>query len=107
RLSQPNVGLLTLIASPFNVVYSARKLQENPTYPVAAPMGTGGFTFTEWQKGAFAAGKRFDGYFRPGLPYLDGYRTQVMSAGGPINAIVAGQIDAVFRTTLPPEIATM
>lgn len=107
KLASPNAAMLDLIANPFNCIYSARKLQENPLYPATTPMGTGAFTHAEYQKGAFGSGKRFEGYFRPGLPYLDGYRTQVMSAGAPINAISAGQIDVVLRGLQPQEINTL
>ena len=39
-------------ASPFNCVYSAKKLNENPRYPETEVMGTGAFKFVEYQKGS-------------------------------------------------------
>ncbi len=36
-----------------------------------APVGTGPFQFVEWQRGNFVRLKRFDGYWKPGQPYLD------------------------------------
>ncbi len=35
------------------------------------PVGTGPFKFVEWQKGQFIRLDRNDGYWKPGLPYLD------------------------------------
>lgn len=35
------------------------------------PIGTGPFKFTEWQRGNFIRLDRFDGYWKPGQPYLD------------------------------------
>ena len=35
------------------------------------PVGTGPFQFVEWMKDDHVSFKRFDGYFEPGIPYLD------------------------------------
>jgi peptide/nickel transport system substrate-binding protein len=35
------------------------------------PIGTGPFRFVEWQRGNFVRLRRFDGYWKPGQPYLD------------------------------------
>ena len=35
------------------------------------PVGTGPFQFVEWLKDDHITFKRFDGYFEPGIPYLD------------------------------------
>ncbi len=35
------------------------------------PVGTGPFQFVEWQRGNFIRLKKFDGYWKPGQPYLD------------------------------------
>ncbi len=35
------------------------------------PIGTGPFEFVEWQRGNFIQLKKFDGYWKPGQPYLD------------------------------------
>jgi len=41
------------------------------------PIGTGPFKFAEWQRGNFIRFERFEQYWKPGQPYLDGiiYRT--------------------------------
>jgi peptide/nickel transport system substrate-binding protein len=36
------------------------------------PIGTGAFMFAEWQRGNFIRLQKFDGYWKPGQPYLDG-----------------------------------
>src|SRR5258707_205967 len=41
KLKQPNRALIYAFANPFNCVYSAAKLKENPLYPVRNVMGTG------------------------------------------------------------------
>ena len=35
------------------------------------PIGTGPFRFVEWQRGNFIRLRRYDGYWKPGQPYLD------------------------------------
>ena len=35
------------------------------------PIGTGPFMFGEWQRGSFIRLKRYEGYWKPGQPYLD------------------------------------
>ncbi|MFI5054590.1 MAG: ABC transporter substrate-binding protein, partial [Acidimicrobiia bacterium] len=40
--------------------------------PARNPVGTGPFSFVEWVQGDHISLKKFDGYFEPGRPYLDG-----------------------------------
>ncbi|MEQ1612607.1 MAG: ABC transporter substrate-binding protein, partial [Hyphomicrobiaceae bacterium] len=74
KLKTPVAGVLESLASPYNCIYSAAKLQENPRYPENNIMGTGAFRFVEHVKGSTWEGRRFDGYFRKGLPHLDGFK---------------------------------
>src|SRR4029450_1040696 len=73
KLKNPMAGVLEALASPYNCIYSAAKLKENPRYPETEIMGSGPFTFAQHVKGTSWSGKRFDGYFKKGQPYLDGY----------------------------------
>ena len=98
RLAGPNAGMLATFASPVACIYSAARLKEDPNWPATHVMGTGAFTFAEHVKGSHWIGKRFDGYFRAGLPYLDGFRAIAVSGAGAINALAAGQVAlAEFR----------
>ena len=65
--------MLANFASPWNCIYSAAKLAQDPQFPKTHMLGTGAFTFVEHVKGQYWRGKRFDRYFQPGKPYLDGY----------------------------------
>ena len=47
---------MDLIASPFNCIYSARRLQENPVYPATEAFGSGPFQYVQWTKGSFFEG---------------------------------------------------
>ena len=52
KLKNPMAGVLEALASPFNCIYSAAKLKQNPRYPETEIMGTGAFTFVEHVKGS-------------------------------------------------------
>jgi len=101
RLSAPDVAMLTEFASPWNCIYSAAKLAEDPLYPAKEVMGTGPFRFVSRTSGDHWAGKRFERYFVRDQPYLDGFRLIYMSAAAIPNAIQGGAIDAEFRFVTP------
>jgi len=103
RLSAPNSGMLSILGSPYACIYSAAKLKEDPRYPEKTVMGTGPFQFVEHVSGSHWIGKRFDGYFRQGLPYLDGFKAVALSSTALINALAGGQIDAEFRGVAPAD----
>jgi peptide/nickel transport system substrate-binding protein len=90
-------------ASPWNCIYSAARLRENPNFPVKNVMGTGPFKFVEHVAGSHWVGQRFDGYFRKGKPHLDSFRAVTSAGAASVNALVGGQILAEFRGFSPPE----
>lgn len=98
HLKQPNHALLYAFANPFNCIYSAAKLKENPLYPVRNVIGTGPFRFVEHVAGSHWVGERFKDYFKGGLPYLDGFRAAFTQGPALINALQSGQIMADFRS---------
>ncbi|MCA3248769.1 MAG: ABC transporter substrate-binding protein [Azospirillum sp.] len=103
RLNNPNPAFMTYLAAPFNCIYSAAKLAQDPRYPEKEVMGSGAFRFGERVPGSHWTGTRFDGYFRDGQPYLDGFRAVVMSGAAMLNAVQGGQVMAEFRGISPAE----
>ncbi len=103
RLSWPEAAMLANFASPWNCIYSAAKLKEDPQFPKTHVLGSGPFTFVEHVKGDHWSGKRFDKYFDPGKPYLDGYKAVFMSGEKVITALQRGEIQAQFRSVTPAE----
>lgn len=103
KLNNANPAFMTYLAAPFNCIYSAAKLAVDPRYPEKEVMGSGPFVFAERVRGSHWVGKRFDGYFRQGHPYLDGFRTATMSGAAMLNAIQGGQVMAEFRGISPNE----
>jgi peptide/nickel transport system substrate-binding protein len=103
KLTKPGAGILALLASPFNCIYSAAKLAQNPRYPETEIMGTGAFSFVEHTRGSGWTAKRFDQYFKQGLPYLDGYKAFFVKSPNVLPGLLGGQFDAEFRFRSPTE----
>ncbi|MEZ5818162.1 MAG: ABC transporter substrate-binding protein [Hyphomicrobiaceae bacterium] len=103
KLKTPNASMLTNFASPWNCIYRAAKLKEDPKFPEKTVLGTGAYKFVEYVKGSHWKGERFDGYFRKDRPYLDGYKAIFVKSNAVVNGIVGGQFDGEFRGRTPKE----
>ena len=103
HMKQVDAAMMDTFASPWNSIFSATRLAKEPNYPARSVMGTGPFTFVEHVAGSHWVGKRYDGYFRAGHPYLDGFRAITMAPSAMVNAMSGRQIDAEFRGFTPNE----
>jgi peptide/nickel transport system substrate-binding protein len=99
----PVASITEHFANPYNCVYSAARLAQNPRHPETEIMGTGAFTFVGHTKGQSWDGKRFDGYFRKDRPYLDGYRAYFVKSANVVPGMLGGQFDIEFRGRNPAE----
>lgn len=103
KMKNKVAGVLELLASPFNCIYSAAKLKAGGNYPAREVMGSGAFQFVEHVQGSHWVGKRFDGYFQPDRPYLDGFKIFFVKSSAVVPGLLGGQFDAEFRFVTPPE----
>ncbi|KAB2847808.1 MAG: ABC transporter substrate-binding protein [Hyphomicrobiaceae bacterium] len=103
KLKGPNASMLQSFASPYDCIYSAAKLKQNPVYPKTEIMGSGPFVFVEHVKGSHWLGKRNEAYFKKGLPYLDGYKAFFIKGPAVVNGMLGGQFDIEFRGRTPQE----
>jgi peptide/nickel transport system substrate-binding protein len=103
HLKHPDAGLMNNIASPWSCIYSAAKLQQDERFPEHHLLGTGPFKFVEHVPGSYFTAKRFDHYFLPDRPYLDGYRAEFVSGAGMINGLAGGRLMAQFRSISPAD----
>jgi peptide/nickel transport system substrate-binding protein len=101
RIATASPAFFGALASPFNCIYSAAKLKDDPNFPVKHIMGSGPFTFVEHVAGSHWVAKRFDKYFLEGQPYLDGFRAVQMTSANLATAIEGGQVMAEFRSVSP------
>ena len=102
RLKTASPAFLQSLASPFNCLYSAARLAQDPSFPAKEIMGSGPFVFGERVRGAHWTGRRFNDYFDAPKPYLDGFRAVNTSAASLSPALQSGQVAAEFRTIAPP-----
>jgi len=103
HMKEVDASIMDVFASPWNSIYSAARLREDPNFPARNIMGTGPFRFVEHVAGSHWVGERFEGYFRQGRPYLDGFRAITMSTSAMVNALSGRQIMAEFRGVAPTE----
>jgi peptide/nickel transport system substrate-binding protein len=101
HLQWPDAAMLANFASPWNCIYSAAKLAEDPQFPKTHILGTGAYVFKEHVKGQYWRGERWSGYFQPGKPYLDGYRADFMTGPAVMAGYKSGRIAAEFRGITP------
>jgi peptide/nickel transport system substrate-binding protein len=95
--------MLANFASPWNCIYSAAKLAEDPQFPKMHILGTGPFVFVEHKKGESWTGRRWDKYFQLDKPFLDGYQADFMPASAVVKALESGRIMAEFRGVTPTQ----
>lgn len=97
RLSSPNGALLKLLAGSKSCILSEALLKSDPDYPARKVMGSGPFRFVKYAPGYEWVGERFDKYFVPGRPYLDGFRALSVTTAAANNALASGQAMTDFR----------
>ena len=103
RLKKRNASMLTNFASPWDCVYSAAKLNQDPRYPERNITGTGPFTFAGHVAGSHWTGRKFEDYFEKGKPYLNGYVAIFISGAPMVNALAAGEVLVEFRGQSPAD----
>ena len=104
KLKARNASMLTNFASPWDCIYSAAKLKQDPKFPEKNILGTGPFKFAEHAAGSHWVGERFKDYFVPGRPYLDGYRAIfIRNTAARVNALQAGEVLVEFRGHSPAD----
>jgi peptide/nickel transport system substrate-binding protein len=103
RLARPNAAMLTILANPWNCLYSAERLVRDANYPARQVLGSGPFRFVEHVAGSHWAGVRHDAYHLPERPYLDGFRAVALAGPAVANALSGGQVMAAFHGVTPGE----
>jgi peptide/nickel transport system substrate-binding protein len=104
RLKYPSGSLQNKLASPWNFIYSAAKLEQDPKFPEKNILGTGPFRIVEHVKGSHVAGTKYADYHVKGRPYLDGFRAVfVNDPTAQVNAIRGGTALIEFRGFTPQQ----
>jgi peptide/nickel transport system substrate-binding protein len=74
KLKFPSGSLLANLASPWNVIYPKKYLDQDPNYFKTHVVGSGPFKFKSYTRGSTFEGERNPDYFVKDRPYLDGYK---------------------------------
>ncbi len=73
HLKFATAAFLPALADPYAFIYKKAILDRDPHWYEKNIMGSGPFRFKEYQVGQSITGVRNPDYYRPGLPYLDGF----------------------------------
>jgi peptide/nickel transport system substrate-binding protein len=81
---------------PINMAILPKEAVEDKSKPFGSnPVGLGPFQFVEWVKGSKIVLKKFDGFYKKGLPYLDKLTYNIMNdSAARDNAFRAKELDA-------------
>jgi peptide/nickel transport system substrate-binding protein len=74
KLKFPSASLLANLASPWNVIFPKKYLDQDPNYFKTHAIGSGPFKFKNYTRGSTFEGERNPAYFVKDRPYLDGYK---------------------------------
>src|SRR5438034_10385444 len=108
KLKHPSASLLDNFASPWNVIYPKKYLDQDPNYFKTRVLGSGPFKFKGHTRGSTFEGVRNPDYFIKDRPYLDGYKffisteTSVRAA-----ALRSGRAWIEFRTMPAAEVESI
>lgn len=102
KLKYPSASLMLNLASPWNHIYKADLLAQDPHYYKKNVMGTGPFTFVEYVPGSHWIGQKNPNFFRKDRPYLDSFRAVfITDDAARVAAIRGGRSLIDFRTINP------
>jgi peptide/nickel transport system substrate-binding protein len=73
HLKFATAAFLPALADPYAFIYKKDILDHDPHWFETKIMGSGPFRFKDYQVGQSISGVRNPDYYRPGLPYLDGF----------------------------------
>src|ERR1700722_13506184 len=73
HLKFATAAFLPALADPYAFIYQKAVLDRDPHWYEKNIKGSGPFRFKEYQAGQSISGVRNPDYYRPGLPYLDGF----------------------------------
>src|SRR5215470_5025384 len=74
KLKFPSASLLENLASPWNVIFPKKYLDQDPNYFKTHAIGSGPFKFKGYTRGSTFEGERNPNYFVKDRPYLNGYK---------------------------------
>ncbi len=103
KLKFASPAFLPTLALPYNFIYQADQLDKDIRWYEKNVLGSGPFKNAKFTPGSKMIGERNDDYFKPGLPYLDGFEAIFSKKQAvQVAAIRSGRAMGLFRG-LPPK----
>jgi peptide/nickel transport system substrate-binding protein len=104
-LKAPAASMLFHVASPWNVIYPKKYLDQNPQYFKTNVLGSGPFRVKSYRRGVALEVEKNPHYWVQERPYLDGVQLLFFREGSAlIQALQADQVDIAFRPLPPVEV---
>ncbi len=103
RLKFATAAFLPALADPYAFIYKREILDRDPHWYERNVMGSGPFRFKDYQAGQSITGERNPNYYRPGLPYLDGFVGIFADKQAVRVAAIRGDRAAIEFRGFPPE----
>ncbi|WP_219416502.1 ABC transporter substrate-binding protein [Pseudonocardia nigra] len=101
NLSRMNTALPLILADRAGMMVSPTAAEERGAELESNPVGAGAYRFVSWRPGDTLQVERFEDYWRPDQPYLDGITIRYLEdPQTAINALVSDQAD--FMTAVDP-----
>ncbi len=98
RLKQPDTALPLILSDRAGMMVSPKSIAGAGDATDRNPVGTGPWRFVRWDDGNRVVVTRHEGYWRDGLPWLDGIDFRIITdPGTALRSVVAGQSDFAFR----------
>lgn len=105
RLNRPNAGLPAMLTNRIGLMVSPKSVQDKGGNIDRSAVGTGPFKFVSWQDNDSFALVRNEGYWRAGLPYLDGINIKIINElNTAVRAVVAGEADIAINLQAPQKV---
>lgn len=102
KLKTPFAPFLSLLTDRAGMMVSRAAVEKHGADFVTHPVGTGPFSLVEWVRKDHVTLKKFPGYFKPGLPYLDGLNFRVISDDSvKLTNLRTGAVDII--DAIPPK----
>ncbi|HTZ37583.1 MAG TPA: ABC transporter substrate-binding protein [Stellaceae bacterium] len=102
HLKFATAAFLPALADPYAFVYEKAILDRDPHWYEKNVMGSGPFRFKAYNLGQSIEGVRNPGYYRPGLPYLDGFTGIFAEKQATRVAAIRGDRAAIEFRGFPP-----
>src|SRR5215471_7701637 len=105
KLKHPSASLMDNFASPWNVIYPKKYLDQDPNYFKTHVIGSGPFKFKSHVRGSTFEGERNPDYFIKDRPYLDCFNVSISTeTSARAAAIRSGRVYIEFRTMPQSEV---